>query len=256
MKQKLIFLFNLLFFFIYLLVCSISVAAPQKTIRFATEATYPPFEYVDESGNLTGFDIALAQALCQAIKTHCTFTNQSFSSLIPSLKLGKFDALIAAIGTTNERKKQIAFSNIYFVPSASFVIPQAAHLASIDISKKIIGVQTGTLFERYLLTKYSQTNSVKSYQSIQDAFLDLIAGRLDLVLADTPIAESWLRQGNHAKKYEIMPGPVQDAHYFGEGYAIAVRKDNTQLLDLFNQALKQIKENGTYDKLVQRFLSS
>src|SRR5690606_17599012 len=92
-----------------------------QTIKFAMEATYPPFEYVDASGNIKGFDVDIANALCQQLKAQCEFSNQPFNSLIPSLQLGKFDAIISALGITTERAKQVSFTNPYYQPSGSFV---------------------------------------------------------------------------------------------------------------------------------------
>jgi len=232
---------------------SMILAAQIRTISFATEATYPPFEYVDEDGKIKGFDIDLANALCQQMKAECTFNNQAFNSLIPSLQLGKFDAIISALGVTPERQQQVAFTNSYYEPSGSFVAAVSSHYTLASLPGKTIGVQSGSTFEKYMQDKYSGKISVKTYASIQDAFLDLVAGRVDAVLADTPIAQAWLKQSDNAKQYNIIDKPINDQAYFGAGYGIAIRKDNTALLNALNQALAVIKANGTYDNLVQKY---
>ncbi|VVC77009.1 ABC transporter arginine-binding protein 1 [Aquicella siphonis] len=228
-------------------------AASAPVIRFATEATYPPFEYIDQTGQIKGFDIDIANALCAQIKADCTFSNQAFSSLIPSLKLGKFDALISALGVTPERQKQVAFTHSYYEPSGSFVAKTASHYLLTGLPGKTIGVQQGSTFEKYLQDKYGNKVTVKTYASIQDAFLDLDSGRVDIVLADTPIALAWLKQGNKSKTYAIIEKPIVDHTYFGTGYGIAVNLNATALLDKLNKALAEIKANGTYDQITKKY---
>lgn len=227
-------------------------AAPIKTIRFATEATYPPFEFVDETGQIRGFDIDVANAICKQMKAQCTFYNQSFNSLIPSLKMGKFDALISAIGVTAERLKQVAFTQSYYQPSGSFVAATSKHYTLADMPGKTIGVQQGSTFEKYLQDYYHSKITVKTYASIQDAFLDLISGRVEVVIADTPIAQAWLKQ-NNSMEYSIVEKPITDEKYFGTGYGIAVNLKNTELLNALNTALAEIKANGTYAKITKQY---
>lgn len=238
-----------------LLFYGVSFAAIQK-IRFATEATYPPFEYIDASAQLKGFDIDIAKALCQEMKVECNFSNQSFSSLIPSLNLGKFDALIAALGVTPERQKQVAFTNSYYQPSASFVAAIERHYSISSLIGKTIGVQAGSTFEKYLNEKYAAKVTIKTYASVQDAFLDLVSGRIDAVLADTPIAHDWLEQNTNYKSYQMLGEPIKDQKYFGSGYGIAVRKTDKELLQALNKALATIKSNGIYDILVKKYFGS
>ena len=101
---------------------SLSATAAQ-TIRFATEASYPPFELVDANNKIVGFDVDLANALCKEMDATCTFTNQAFDSLIPGLKFRRFDAVMAGMDITPEREKQVLFSTPYYENSALFVGP-------------------------------------------------------------------------------------------------------------------------------------
>ncbi len=249
MNKLSIFLF-LCFFF------PIALATPEK-IHFATEATYPPFEYMDNHGNIIGFDIDIANAICEELKAQCSFSNEPWNSLIPGLKIGKFDALIASISITPEREKQVSFSNPYFYDTASFIAPSSKRL---NISKqglkgKTIGVQGGTAMEYYLHGFYENTVNVKMYASIIEAFLDMKSGRLDAVLADTPIAQSWVKQP-YAAGFIVVGKPIKDPKYFGQGVGIAVHKNNTELLSSINKALTEIKANGSYDKIVNKYFKS
>jgi arginine transport system substrate-binding protein len=232
-------------------------AANIAVIHFATEATYPPFEFINAAGQIQGFDIDIAKALCKKMRTNnCFFSNQAFNSLIPSLKLGKFDAIISALGITQERQKQVAFTDSYYEPASSFIAPLAKHYTLAMIPGKIVGVQTGSTMEIYLQDKYGNKVQKKTYPSIQDAFLDLIAGRVDVVLADTPIANDWLKQENHHESYGIVDKPIVDAAHFGAGFGIAVRKDEKELLDALNKALVEIKKDGTYEKIYKQYFGT
>lgn len=248
--KKIVFI---LFLFLINVVTTLSMAASIKTIRFATEATYPPFEFIDSSGQIKGFDIDIAKALCKQINANCTFANQSFSSLIPSLNLGKFDTLIAAIGVTTERQKQVSFTFSYYEPSAVFVGQLSKHYSTSDLTGKIIGVQQGTTFEKYLANTYKDKITIKTYASIQDAFLDLSAGRVEIVLSDTPIAQNWLKQNDNSKQFSMIGGPIVNHDYFGMGYGIALRKNDTELVNALNKALTDIKTNGTYAMIVKKY---
>jgi arginine transport system substrate-binding protein len=245
-----------IFFLFCVLMVGLSYAqSPIKQIRFATEATYPPFEYVDGGNQIKGFDIDLANAICQQLKVECSFAHQSFYSLIQSLKIGKFDAVISALGITKEREKQVDFTGPYYQPSATFVAAINKHYQLKDLPGKTIAVQTGSTFEKYIQEKYGDRVVIKNYTSIQDAFLDLKASRVDLVIADKEIAKAWLNVDSNTKNFIIVEKPIIDEKYFGSGYGIAVSKNNTALLKQLNDALMALKANGEYEKIAGRYFS-
>lgn len=119
---------------------SLSATAAQ-TIRFATEASYPPFESIDANNKIVGFDVDLANALCKEIDATCTFTNQAFDSLIPSLKFRRFDAVMAGMDITPEREKQVLFTTPYYDNSALFVGQQGKYTSIDQLKGKKVGVQ-------------------------------------------------------------------------------------------------------------------
>ncbi len=233
------------------------VSAAQQSLVFATEPSYPPFEYVDAQGNIQGFDVDVMQALCKQMQAQCKIVGEPWDSLIPSLAMGKFDALIGAIAITKEREKKVDFTIPYYHDSVSFVAPsdRPLQLTQQGMQGKRVGVQIGTVLQQYLQGVYHGAVDVKVYSSQQYAFLDLNAGRLDAVLGDTPLVKDWLKQ-QPAGKFTLVGQPISDPKYFGPGFGIAVKKGDQRLLNQLNQAIKVLQENGTLEKLGQQYFGS
>ncbi|MGI9273944.1 MAG: arginine ABC transporter substrate-binding protein [Endozoicomonas sp.] len=232
-----------------------SSAQAAESIRFATEATYPPFEYVGENNELKGFDIDLAHALCDELKAKCTFSNQPFDSLIPSLKFRRFDAIISGMDITPARLKQVDFSQPYYENSAAFVASTQKGFKSVeDLKGKTVGVQNGTTHQTYIIDKLEKQGvKVRPYDSFQNAFLDMTNGRIDSVFSDTAVANEWLAERG-GKQYGPVGAEVKDAEYFGIGYGIAVRQGD-ELKKKLDAALDTLKTNGTYQKIYDKYFT-
>lgn len=227
---------------------SLSATAAQ-TIRFATEASYPPFESMDASNKIVGFDVDLANALCKEIDATCTFSNQSFDSLIPSLKFRRIDAVMAGMDITPEREKQVLFSKPYYDNSALF-IGQKGKVADITALKgKKVGVQNGTTHQKFIMDKHPEITTVP-YDSYQNAKLDLQNGRIDAVFGDTAVVTEWLKA---EPKLAAIGDKVTDKDYFGTGLGIAVRQGNTDLQAKFNTALDKVKKDGTWQTIYEKW---
>ncbi|WP_367680541.1 transporter substrate-binding domain-containing protein [Candidatus Fukatsuia anoeciicola] len=225
-----------------------------KPIHFATEASYPPFEFIGANNKIQGFDIELVQALYKKIGIPCDFTNQTFDSLIPSLKFHRFDAIIAGMDITTERLKQVNFSKSYYKNSALFITRKILKQKNIitnisSLHNKRVGVQNGTTHQQFLQDKYPEITIV-SYDSYQNAILDLKNNRLDAVFGDTAIVNEWLKNTNILV---TVSDKVTDANYFNNGLGIAVRYNNTELLNKLNTALAQVKQDGTYQILYNKW---
>ncbi|MFB6324517.1 arginine ABC transporter substrate-binding protein [Pantoea deleyi] len=227
---------------------AMSAQAAEK-IRFAASATYPPFESLDPDNNLVGFDIDLAKALCQQMKAECTFTNNAFDSLIPSLKFRRYDAVISGMDITSERSKQVDFTQPYYANSAIVIAPKGKFSSFGDLKGKRIGVENGTTHQKYLQDKHPEVKVV-AYDSYQNAILDIKSGRLDGVFGDSAVVNQWLKSN---PALATVGDHVTDADYFGTGLGIAVRKGNTTLLNAFNQALADLKTSGRWQQLNQKW---
>ncbi|PKH24312.1 arginine ABC transporter substrate-binding protein [Enterobacterales bacterium CwR94] len=224
-------------------------AQAAETIRFASSATYPPFESLDGNNQIVGFDIDLAKALCANMQANCTFTNNPFDSLIPALKFRRFDAVISGMDITPERSKQVTFTAPYYANSA-VVIAQKGKFSSLEQLKgKRIGMENGTTHQKFMQDKHPEVVTV-AYDSYQNAILDLKNNRLDGVFGDTAVVNEWLKTN---PGLGTVGEHVTDAQYFGTGLGIAVRPDNTALLEKLNAALTAIKADGTYQKINQKW---
>ncbi|WP_159567481.1 arginine ABC transporter substrate-binding protein [Budvicia diplopodorum] len=227
---------------------SLSAAAAEK-IRFATEASYPPFEFFGTDNTIQGFDIDLAKALCKEIKAECTFANQGFDSLVPGLKFRRFDAVIAAMDVTPERLEQVAFTNTYYDNSAQFISVKGK-VADLTALKGLkVGMQNGTTHQKYLLEKHPEIKPV-AYDSYQNAILELKSGRIDAVFGDTAVVAEWLKKN---PDLATVGEKITDNTYFGTGFAIAVGPKNTDLRDKLNGALEKIKQDGTYKTVYDKW---
>ncbi|CAG9415678.1 Putative ABC transporter arginine-binding protein 2 [Providencia alcalifaciens] len=228
-----------------------ATAAEKETIRFATEATYAPFEMFDKNNQIVGFDVDLANAMCAKMNATCTFTHQSFDSLIPSLKFRRFEALMAGIDITPERQQQVDFTETYYPNSAEFIAVKDKITAVDQLKGKKIGVQNGTTHQKYIMEQHKDM-TVVPYDNYQSAILDLQNGRINAVFGDTAVADEWLKaKGN--ENLASVGDKVTDPQYFGIGLGIAVRKGNKELLDKMNKALSEVKADGTYDAIHKKW---
>ncbi len=226
-----------------------------EKVRIGTEGAYPPFNYVDSNGDLQGFDIDIAKALCDAMDVECEFVMQEWSGMIPGLLAKKYDAIIASMSITEEREKKVDFTEKYYQTPAKFV----ARKGTIeDINKdtlqgKVVGVQRATIHENFVRDKFGDLVEVRSYETLEEANMDLISGRLDLICADSvPLQESLLDKDFGKDFHFVGPGYV-DEKWFGEGIGIAVRKEDDKLRKMFNKAIQKIRENGTYQKINAKY---
>ncbi len=224
-------------------------AAAQQEIKFATEPTYAPFEYLDENNQMQGFDIDLANAMCEEMKAKCSFHNQAFDSLIPALKFKRYDAAISAMDITEARLEQVAFSDAYYDNSAAFISIQGKVANQAALEGKRVGVQNGTTHQSFLLEQMPGVTAVP-YSSYQDAFIDMKNGRIDSVFGDTAVVAEWFKK---ADNLTYVGEQVTNKEYFGNGFGIAINKDDAELVSQLNAALKAVKANGAYDKIFNKY---
>lgn len=236
----------------------VAAAKDWKTIRIGTEGAYPPFNGFDTAGNLVGFDVDIAKALCEKMQATCTFQAQDWDGIIPALLAGKFDAIVASMSITDERKKKVAFTNKYYQTPPVFVAPKDSKITSWDaegLKDKVLGAQSSSIHANYLEGEIQPGGAeVKLYPTQDEVNADLAAGRLDAEIADRTVLQAWL-QKPEASCCEIKHtvDMVKYAKYFGTGAGIAIRKEDTDLVDKFNKAIAEIVADGTYKKINDKY---
>jgi polar amino acid transport system substrate-binding protein len=229
--------------------------AQEKVVKIGTEGAYPPFNNLTSDGKLVGFDIDIAQALCDEMKVKCEFIAQDWDGIIPALQAGKFDAIVASMSITPERKEKVDFSNKYYNTPSALAVPKDSTVkgvAKADLAGKSVGVQSSTTHFNYASKTYTDS-TVKPYPTAQEYQLDLANGRLDAVEDDIVVLSQWLATPDGACcKLLGQPSP-QPPEIFGEGAGIAVRKGDTELKDKLNAAIKAIRANGKYKEINAKY---
>jgi lysine-arginine-ornithine-binding protein len=228
-----------------------TVAAKEwKTVRIGTEGAYAPFNFFDANKQLQGFDIDIAKALCDQMKVECTFVAQDWNGIIPALTAGNYDAIIASMSITDERKQVIDFTDHYYTNTVNFIAGKDSGIADVSpagLAGKTLGAQGSTISASFLEEKYKDSD-IKLYPTQDEAYLDLAAGRLDAVLADIGPSNLWL--GTDAGKCCSFVG---EAVIADDKIGIGLRKEDQDLKAMFNKALAEIIANGTYAKINARY---
>ena len=231
------------------------MAKEWKKVRIGVEGAYPPFSFVQPNGELSGFDIEIAKALGEAMGAEVTLIAQDWDGIIPALLAKKYDAIIASMSATEERKQKVAFSNKYYQTPAKFVCKKGA-IATFSreaIKGKSVGVQRATIHDKYLTDNYGSDVEIKRYGTQDEAYLDIVAGRVDMLLADSIALSDGFLKKPEGKDYQFIGPDLNDPKWFGEGASIALRKEDTDLAEQFNKAIDTIRANGTYKKIQDKY---
>ncbi|WP_342620033.1 transporter substrate-binding domain-containing protein [Rhodoferax sp. GW822-FHT02A01] len=248
-------------------------------ITIATEGAYEPWNFTGPNGVLEGLEVDLAKDLCARMKVKCTIVAQDWDGLIPSLTARKFDAIMASMIVTEKRLGVIAFSDPYAPTSATFMVEKTGPLANLPgtgttvdlggdpaqvkkaleplaagLKNKAIGTQAATANANFLDKYLKGVVEVHEYKTTEQHDLDLKAGRIDGVIAQKTSLTGLLNKPDY-KQYKLA-GPVLVGDVFGKGIAVGLRKEDTALKAMFNEAIKGAKADGTIDKLAEKWLKT
>ena len=223
--------------------------AQERPLRIAFDVPYEPFEYRTPEGELTGFEVELAEAMCEQMNRECDFVVQAWDGMIPGLMARKYDAIMSSMSITEQRAKRVLFSEPYYrTPGGWF----AKKSTSVDVTDRsamegrVVGVQRGTTMDNYVTENLGNIVEVKRYTTADDMRLDLESDRLDLVFVDYPVGEEYFLTKDNFKE---IGEPVK----LGEGVAVAMRKRDRELAKEINKALETLKNDGTYDTIMNRY---
>ena len=239
------------------IVAAVAVTSPAiaaDPLRIGVEGAYPPFSYVEADGTLAGFDIDIANALCAAMDRQCEMVQQEWDGMIPALKAHKFDAIVASMSITEERKRQVDFTNKYYQTPARVVAPKGADFTDTPdgLAGKRLGVQRGTTHQCYAEKMFPKAELVL-YGTQEEVFKDLAIGRLDAQLSDSLIAKEGFLDKPEGADFAFLGTDHLDVECYGEGVGIAVRKGDDALREALNAAILKIREDGTYKTINDKY---
>lgn len=234
------------------LVMTTAVSASQwDVIRAGVDAPYPPFEFLAPDGTLTGFEIELGNAVCQEVTGNdCEWVIQDWDGIIPALLARKYDMIFSSMSINDERKRRVLFTDPYYTTPSAFYAPKDAGFDPENASGKRIGVQRATIQDTYV-TELVAGAEVVRYTTADDMVVDLKGGRLDAIFIDGPVGIEMLADDQTiGQAGDFIKEP---ARIFGEGVGAAFRQRDTELRDAVNAALEKLKNDGTYDEIMNRY---
>jgi polar amino acid transport system substrate-binding protein len=234
-----------------------AASAQDKVIRIGTEGAYPPFNFIDQSGKLTGFDIDIGMALCEQMKAKCELVAQDWDGIIPALVAGKYDVIIASMFITEERKKVVSFTDPYYAAAMTHVTAVGSDIKEFSdaaLAGKAVGAQSSTTQAEYIQKTYPSAD-IRLYKTQDEANLDMANGRLDVMVGDVIPMLDWTTKSEDGKCCEIVGEPITDKAFVGDGVGMAVRQDDNELRDNLNKALAEIIANGTYKKINDKYFT-
>lgn len=224
-------------------------------LRVGLNPAYEPFEYKSPTGEVIGFDVDIAKALCEQIQRKCVFVESEWDSIIPALQAKKFDVIISSMSMTPERARVVDFTKRYYkTPSAIVVKKSVKYDGPASLKGMKIGVLKASTQEKWALGELKPAGvTVVPYQSQDQVYLDLQAGRLDGTVADKVEVNGGFLRKPEGKDYGYVGHDQYEPKYYGEGIGIAMRKGQADLKKQLDDAIDAIRKNGTYDKIAKKY---
>lgn len=216
-------------------------------LTMATNAYFPPYEYY-EGDQVVGIDADIAQAIADKLGLELQIEDMEFDAIITAVQTGKADMGLAGMTVTEEREQSVNFSDSYATGIQAVIVTEDSDIATVDdLAGKKIGVQLATTGDIYSKDDFGEEN-VEEYNKGADAVMALTQGKVDAVIIDKEPAKNFVEANEGLK--------LLDTEYVTEDYAAALNKDNTELLDAVNGALAELKEDGTLQSIVDKYITA
>ena len=223
-------------------------ALAAEKLRIATTGGYPPFSFANEAGEMTGFDVDIALALCAELGAECEIVVEEWERLIPELRAGSFDAIAASMSITEKRRELVSFTDRYYSNVVRFVARKGAGFDPANAAGKTIGASRATIASDWLEANLTGVATIKLHTTLDELTGGLVAGRLDAIMGDSLGSYAWLQTPEGAGF-----GFVGGEYRLDEGIGMAVRHEDASLLSRLNGALEAILANGTYERINARY---
>lgn len=224
-------------------------------LKVAIDPTYEPFTFKTADGKPTGFDVDIAEALCNEIKRKCVYVEQVWDSMIPGLQAKKYDVIVSSMSITDDRKKVVDFTDKYYNTPSRIVVKSDTPFTDLSSLKgKNIGVLKGSTQEKYAMGDLKPVGvKVVPYEAQDQVYLDIKSGRLDGTVADTVEVTGGFLSKPEGQGYGFVGPVLSDVKYFGYGVGVALRQGETGLRDELNAAIKAIRANGVYETVSKKY---
>lgn len=232
-----------------------AMAQDWSEIRVAIEGSYPPFSERDGKKGWKGFDVDIANALCARIQARCTFIQRDWDQIQDSLLRNEVDAIVASMSITVPRKQRMEFTNRYYHTAARFVARDDAELEidAAGLAGKKVGVQRKTVHEDFVRAAFGAGSEIVAFTTTGEGVEALRSGAIDAFLGDAMALQSSFLAKPAGKGFAFVGAPITEARFFGEGIGIAIRKGDQDLRWKLNRALDEIRADGTYQELSNRY---
>ena len=270
MKKILLILFSLSFI-------SLTTISNAKSIRIGTEGAYPPWNNLNSAGELEGAEIDFGNEACARMGVECEWVTQDWDGIIPALLQGKYDIIIAGMSITEERKEKVNFTTGYMTDGARFAVLRNSGLANLNVAGmskvnlnnaggkeqaaigqlnaamegKTVCVQSSTIHQNFVEQHMAGAVEMKLYQTVDDHNLDLAAERCDAILADVESIIDFIDSDGGVDV--VFTGPTFSGGVFGDGVGGAVRKEDNDILEMWNKAIAEMSADGTTAEITKRW---
>jgi octopine/nopaline transport system substrate-binding protein len=256
---------------------SLTTIANAKSIRIGTEGAYPPWNNLNSAGELEGAEIDFGNEACKRMGVECEWVTQDWDGIIPALLNGKYDIIIAGMSITEERKEKVNFTTGYMTDGARFAVLTDSGLADLTLAGmskvnlnnaggkeqaaigqlnaamdgKTVCVQSSTIHQNFIEQHMAGAVEMKLYQTVDDHNLDLATGRCDAILADVGSIIDFMESDGGVDV--SFTGPTFSGGVFGDGVGGAVRKEDTDILEMWNNVIAQMSADGTTAEITKKW---
>ena len=231
---------------ILMMVACFAGCGSSKKLVMGTNASFPPYEFVDDNGKIVGIDAEIAEAIAEKLGMELEIKDMEFDSLLTAVQSKTIDVALAGMTVTDERKLAVNFSDTYATGVQVIIVNENSDIKNVDgLKNKKIGVQAGTTGDIYCTDEFGQEN-VKQYQNGALAVAALKNNQVDCVVIDNEPAKNYVKANAGLK--------ILETEYAVEDYAAAISKENTELLENFNKALSELKADGTIDRIIKKYI--
>lgn len=222
-------------------------------LAVATEGAYPPFSFLDSSGQAAGYDVDLTMALCRRMGRACTVVAEPWETIIQGLLDRRYDVIVAQMAKTPEREKVLVFTAKYCSSRSAFVgrPGKAAGSSPRELAGLTLATQAGTFLADHLASQHATFSPITLTSTTEESFDLLVRGQADVVLTDSLVILEFL-QSPRGQGFEFIGAPLPPDDTYSAAY-IAVRKGDERLRDELDQALRDIRMNGEYDRISRRY---